>query len=203
MNDFTMKNFLVLLFLLCSLSGFSQKVAVKNNLVYDAAKTPNLSFEFALGRKLTFDTQVGMNFFFYSKDATSPHYKTKKISHWLVQPELRYWTCDVFNGWFFGLHALGGQMNVGGINIPFVLHNGDKHMGNHRYEGYYFGGGLSAGYQWVLSSRFNLEAELGFGYAHAKFDKYKCTTCGKKLGTGHGDYIGPTKAAISIIYMLK
>ena len=70
-------------------------------------------------------------------------------------------------------------------------------------EGYFWGGGLSAGYQWVLSNRFNIEASLGIGYVHARYDKYKCTTCGQKLGKGDADYIGPTRAAISIIYMLK
>ena len=145
-----MKQFFLLVFLLCSAGAFSQKVALKNNLAYDALKTPNLSLEFSMGRKWTFDTQVGMNFFFYTKDATSPRYKTKKFSHWLVQPELRYWTCDVFNGWFFGLHAHGGQMNIGGIDVPFVLQKGDGKMKDHRYEGYFWGGGLSAGYQWYF-----------------------------------------------------
>ena len=198
-----MKYFFLLVFLCCSVEGFSQKVALKNNLAYDALKTPNLSLELSIGRKWTLDTQVGMNFFFYTQDATSSHYRTKKISHWLVQPELRYWTCDVFNGWFFGVHMHGGQTNVGGVNIPFVLQNGDGKMSKHRYEGYFLGGGLSAGYQWIISSRFNMEASLGVGYIHARYDKYKCTTCGKKLGTGSSDYIGPTKAAISIIYLLK
>ena len=93
-----MKPFFLLVFLLCSAGAFSQKVALKNNLAYDALKTPNLSLEFSMGRKWTLDTQVGMNFFFYTRDATSSRYKAKKFSHWLVQPELRYWTCDVFNG---------------------------------------------------------------------------------------------------------
>ena len=62
---------------------------------------------------------------------------------------------------------------------------------------------MSVGYQWVLSNRFNIEASLGIGYVHARYDKYKCATCGKKLGKGDADYIGPTRAAISIIYMLK
>ena len=35
--------------------------------MYDALKTPNLSFEFSVGWKWTFDTQVGMNFFFIQK----------------------------------------------------------------------------------------------------------------------------------------
>lgn len=81
-----MKYFFLLVFLCCSVEGFSQKVALKNNLAYDALKTPNLSLELSIGRKWTLDTQVGMNFFFYTQDATSSHYRTKKISHWLVQP---------------------------------------------------------------------------------------------------------------------
>lgn len=67
MNNSMMKQFFLLVFLLCSAGAFSQKVALKNNLAYDALKTPNLSLEFSMGRKWTFDTQVGMNFFFIRK----------------------------------------------------------------------------------------------------------------------------------------
>ena len=81
-----MKPFFLLVFLLCSAGAFSQKVALKNNLAYDALKTPNLSLEFSMGRKWTLDTQVGMNFFFYTRDATSSRYKAKKFSHWLIGP---------------------------------------------------------------------------------------------------------------------
>ena len=97
---FSVKRSVFLLFLIVCTHSFAQKVALKNNLAYDALKTPNLSVELSMGRKWTLDTQVGMNFFLFTKNATSPRYKNKKFSHWLVQPELRYWTCDVFNGWF-------------------------------------------------------------------------------------------------------
>ena len=43
MNNSMMKPFFLLVFLLCSAGAFSQKVALKNNLAYDALKTPNLS----------------------------------------------------------------------------------------------------------------------------------------------------------------
>ena len=105
-----MKKICFFFFLLFSLQSFSQKVVLKNNLVYDALLTHNLSVEFSLGKKWTLDTQIGMNFFFYENDATANGYKTKKWSHWLVQPEIRYWTCEIFNGWFLGLHAHGGHM---------------------------------------------------------------------------------------------
>lgn len=90
-----MKKTCFFFFLLFSLQAFSQKVVLKNNLVYDALLTPNLSVELSLGKKWTLDTQVGMNFFFYESDATAGGYKTRKWSHWLVQPEIRYWTCEI------------------------------------------------------------------------------------------------------------
>ena len=75
-----MKRTIFLFFLFFCTHSFAQKVAIKNNLAYDALKTPNLSLEFSMGRKWTLDTQVGMNFFFYTQDATSSRYKTKKAS---------------------------------------------------------------------------------------------------------------------------
>jgi hypothetical protein len=198
-----MKKAFLLFCLLFSLPVFAQEFALKNNLAYDALRTPNLSLEFSLGKKWTLDTQTGMNFFFNEKDATADGYKTKKWSHWLVQPEVRYWTCETFNGWFLGMHALGGLMNVGGVDIPFIIQNKDGEMKNHRYEGYYVGGGISAGYHWILSNRISLEATLGVGYARIGYDKFRCTNCGEKIGDGGADYVGPTKAAISIIYMIK
>lgn len=191
-NNSLMKPFFLLVFLLCSAGAFSQKVALKNNLTYDTLKTTNISLEFSMRRKWTLGTQVGMNFFFYTRDPTSSLYKEKKFSHWLVRPELRYWTYALFNDWFFGLHTHGGQMNIGDVDVPFVLQKGDGNMKDHRYEGYFWGGGLSAGYQWVLSNRLNIEASLDIGYVHARYDKYKCTTCGQKLDKGDAAYIGPS-----------
>lgn len=46
-----MKKSIFFFFLLFSLQSFSQRVAIKNNLVYDALLTPNLSLEFSLGEK--------------------------------------------------------------------------------------------------------------------------------------------------------
>ena len=193
---FDMKRILFLVLLLVATTGvYGQKFAVKSNLLYDATATINLGVEVGLAKKWSLDLSGNYNGWKFGDEA--------RMKHWLVQPELRYWACDVFNGWFFGLHFHGGQMNIGGIKLPFILQKGRERMKDYRYEGHFWGGGLSAGYQWVLSNRFNIEASLGIGFVHTRYDKYQCTTCGKKLGKGDADYVGPTRAAISIVYMFK
>ena len=71
-----------------------------------------------------------------------------------------------------------------------------------RYEGWYVGGGVTAGYQWPLSKHWNLETSIGIGYDYIQYDKFKCGNCGEKLKSSHDNYVGPTKAALSLIYML-
>lgn len=190
----TMKKwgFLLVLFSGFALNSQAQQVVLKNNLLYDATTTPNLSLEFGTGRKTTFDVQVGLNPFKFDNNS--------KLKHILVQPEFRYWTCERFNGWFFAAHALGGRFNVGNVKLPFDMM---KDLQEHRYEGWFLGGGLGIGYQWVLSRRWSLEAELGGGYVYIDYDKFKCAECGMRVKGADKNYWGVTKAALSLIYVLK
>lgn len=183
------KVFFFFLFLVTVMSGaYAQKVAVKSNLLYDATSTINLGVEAGLSKKLTLDVSGNYNPWKFKDNA--------KIKHWLVQPELRYWLCERFNGHFFGLHAHYAEYNVGGIKfISGLKHN--------RYEGNLYGAGLSYGYQWLLSNRWSIEAVLGIGWAHLDYGKYPCETCGKKIKDETKDYFGVTKAAVSIIYFIK
>lgn len=172
----------------------AQKVAVKTNLAHWAVGvSPNLALEFALGQKMTLEIGGGLNRWVFSEN--------KKVKHWLVQPELRYWFCESFNGHFIGLHGHGGEFNVGNFDIPIGRLDvfDDK-----RYEGYFYGGGLSYGYQWVLSKRWSLEMGLGAGYAHIDYDKFDGPNyCGEKLDEGKENYWGITKVALSFIYFFK
>lgn len=171
----------------------AQKVAVKTNLAYwGAAVSPNIALEFGLSKKFTLEAGGGFNLWTFDDN--------KKAKHWLVQPELRYWFCDIFNGHFIGLHAHGAQFNVGNWDIPIGRLDVLK---ENRYEGYLYGGGLSYGYQWMLGNRWNLETSIGGGYARIHYDKYPCANCGTKVGEGKTNYWGITKAAVSLIYIIK
>ncbi len=182
----------ILFLMLVTLSSHAQNIGAKTNFLYWATTTPNIGLEAAVGRKHTAQVFFGFNPWKQSGGDQS------SIRHWLLQPEYRYWFCQSFNGWFLGVHAMGGQFNAGGVKLPFGL---KKDLRDHRYEGWYVGGGVTAGYQWPLSKHWNFEASLGIGYDYIQYDKFKCGNCGEKEGRSHDHYVGPTKAALSLIYM--
>ena len=191
-NTGRMKKYLFFILLWIGLPALAQKVSVKTNLLYDATATVNLGAEFALSPRWTLDLSANYNGWTFSDN--------KKWKHWLAQPEARYWLCEAFNGHFVGAHLLGGQYNVGGIDLPFDIFSDLK---THRYEGWYAGAGFVYGYQWLLGRRWSLEAALGLGYVRAQYDRYDCPHCGEWRGSGKKNYVGVTKAAVSLIYVIK
>ncbi|MDO4161251.1 MAG: DUF3575 domain-containing protein [Prevotellaceae bacterium] len=170
----------------------AQNVALKTNTLYWATTTANLGVEASLGKKHTVQLFYGLNPWKQSGGDGS------SLRHWLIMPEYRYWFCQSFNGWFVGAHLMGGEFNAGTVELPFGLF---PELEDHRYEGWYAGGGLTAGYQWVLSKHWNVEASMGVGYDYIKYDKFKCGTCGEKIKSSHTNYFGPTKLALSVLYI--
>lgn len=169
-----------------------QNIAIKNNILYDLTLTPNLGIEMKLSNKSTLNISGGYNPFNLGE--------YKKFKHWMVQPEYRYWLCEKFNGTYLGLHAHGGEFNIADLKLPFGFF---PELKNHKYEGYFYGAGLSIGHQWILSNRWNLEASLGLGYVRFEADKYPCAECGEKIKSSNYNYWGPTKTVISFIYFIK
>lgn len=174
--------------LLTAIAAFAQRAAIKTNLLYDATTTFNLGMEFKTGARTTFNLPVNVNPWTFSDN--------KKWKHVLVQPELRFWTCEPFSRHFFGIHAHYAFYNAGGFG-PFTQ------LKEYRYEGWLAGGGVSYGYNWLLSSRWSLEATIGLGYAFMDYEKFECYKCGTKMKDDTYHYFGPTKAGITLIYYLK
>jgi hypothetical protein len=170
--------------------GQAQDVALKTNLLgWAAGGTMNAGIEVGAGRKVTMQLFGALNPWNYSNE--------RRARFWTAQPEVRYWFCQKFNGHFMGIHLLGGEYNLRHVNLPFNTLP-DLADGEH-YEGWYVGGGVTYGYQWVLSKHWNFEASLGVGYAYSQYKK--CAGCTPK-GHQTRNYVGPTKAALSLIYCL-
>jgi len=173
----------------------AQTVAVKTNLLYDALLNVNAGVEVGLAPKWTLDVSGDFNAWKLSHD--------RRWKHWAVQPEARYWFCDRFAGHFVGVHAHGGQFNIGGVDLDFSLLGTDfSRLKDTRYQGWFVGGGVAYGYAWVLGRHWNLEGEIGVGYAYMNYDRFRCAGCGKKVESDKDHhYVGPTKAAVNLVYL--
>jgi len=166
----------------------SPLLAAKTNLLYWATSTPNIGMEIALGKKWSLDATFGINPWSFKDNGS--------LKHWVVSPELRYWFCKPFERHFLGLHAMYGNYNVG--NISFI-----SALENNIYEGSLYGGGLTYGYHFPLKGRWGMELNIGLGFLRLQHDKYKCKDCNEKLGRFKENYLGPTKAGVSLIYVIN
>ncbi len=159
--------------------------ALRTNILGWGAITPNLGFEVGLGRRTSLDVEGYYNPWVLDKA------QNKKLQFILLQPELRFWTCERFNRHFIGIHFNGANYNASGI------------FNGRRYEGYLAGAGISYGYQWIIGKRWNIEATVGVGWARLWHDVFDTPTSGDIIHREAKNYFGPTKAGISFIYIIK
>ena len=188
---------LVMLCIALSLSSAAvgQKVALKTNLIGDALLNPNLGIELGIAPKWSLDVPASFNAWNLSHD--------RKWKHWYVQPGVRYWFCDRMAGHFVGMHLHGGQYNIGGWDGHVKFLNTDfRRLKDSRFQGWFAGAGISYGYSWILGKHWNIEAEIGFGWAYSRYDRFECAGCGRKVESDRvHNYVGPTKGAINMVYV--
>ena len=175
----------------------SPEFDLKTNLLQDAVGTMSIGGEVKLSRRSSLDVNLLWNPWTFT-DHTM--YK-----QWRVSPEIRWWprqkgawddATSALHGHFLGVHLIGGEYNYSRVRLPF---NAFPDLKSHRFEGWFVGGGISYGYRYNVSRRFALEAEIGVGVAHIAYDKYACGACGERVGKGSRIYVGPTRAALSLI----
>lgn len=185
-----------------------KEVAVKTNFVHDATGSLNLAVEYAFLPKWSFELP-----FSYNRWLVLPE-KSAQWKHAIFQPAFRYWTCERFNGWFFGIHAILGKTSIGSLYDFSQIHPSLPNLKDFMlYRALVLGGGLSAGYDVALGRHWNLEFELGLGYAYIEGDEYELVynaATGKRAPRANAlpvrkdakfDYFGPTKASIALVYI--
>jgi hypothetical protein len=201
--------FFIFLAILFANAGFSQgkqsvsdvsespKFVVKTNALYWFTTTPNLSLETTLSAKLTLDISANFNPWKFSKEA--------RFQHFLIQPELRYWFDNPMQGHFVGIHAHYLRVNVGLIdgtltNFPFNMRL--SFLPDFRKKGNIFGIGAAYGYSWKLGTKWYLEGVASLGYAHLNYLVFRKN--GEQMGgTHYYNYVGPTKLAVNLVYVIK
>lgn len=194
---------LTLMAVLSPLKGAGQNaVALKTNLVADAALSPSFALEVGLGTK--WSLEVGGSLCLWNWPGTSMRWR-----HAVLQPELRYWFCERFQGWFIAAHAIGGKANIGNIDTPMKLPGTDlATLKDGRYQGWGIGGGLGVGWAFPVAKHWSVELEAAGGFVSSKSERYEWTASSDRSDPGHRTlaevghhYWGPTKASVAIVYI--
>ena len=205
-NHATRRLAAAVMILLCSITVSAQEIvyqhdtltyshtqpwALRNNLLYDAALTPNLGFDLRLSENWSLGGTVGY------RPWPTDDMQTTKWRHLLIMPELRHWNDSVFaDTWFWGLNAIYSHYNVSNLGFPVAtLYPSIK---DERRQGDLVAVGASIGRSWRLSRLFRLEAEVGLDVGYAWGDRYECGHCGTKIGDYDGPFLLP-KLALNIV----
>ena len=189
------RKILLFVILFVPAAAASQQIAIKTNIVDDALLNANVGVEVGVAPKWSVDMPVSLNYWKLSHN--------RQWRHWAVQPGVRYWLCERFQGHFFGAHAHGGMYNIGGFDGKLNFLGTDfRKLKDTRYQGWFAGAGISYGYAWILGKHWNIEAEIGLGFSYTRYDRFKCSGCGQKVESDKPHtYWGPTKAAINVVYI--
>ena len=184
---------MLLSLILAAFSASAQAVALKTTLLYDGYASPSLGIEVGMAPKWTFDLSANTNYWSVNKH---------EWKHWEVTPEFRYWFCEKFQGNFIGVNVMGGMYNFAKIGgLKKFLNNDLSVLKHNRIKGWGVGAGIVYGHSWVLGTHWNLEAEIGVGWIYTRYDQYDLKTGVKVKDNAVHNYVGPTKAAVNIVYV--
>src|SRR5690554_188397 len=192
MRNLLKKSIAILVFLVFFLpDNHAQKhIGIKTNILHWATASPNLGVEVAFRYKMTLELSGGFNPFTFNDN--------KQWKHWVIWPEIRYWPWEAFNGHSIGVHGVFAEFDVGGLDIPIKKLESLK---DRRVDGNVNGIGLSYGYAWIIGNNLLLEANVGAGYGRLNYDVLTIGEDGYKINEGRKHYFGPTKGAISLVYL--
>lgn len=164
-------------------------IALKTNLLYDAALTPNVGIEFYLGSGWSLEAEG--NFAWWKFESSHKRYRVATGGL-----ELRKWlspSSTPLHGHFIGLYGMAGMYDI--------------KLGSTGYEstGAAYSAGLSYGYSTPIGRKLNLEFSLGLGYIGGKYKEYEyneADDCYPWLRTRDRTYFGPTKAKVSLVWLI-
>lgn len=160
------------------------RLAVKTNLLYDAALLPDIEVEWRINNNWSLALEGGVAW--WGKYSNEKSYRLAMVS-----PEVKRWffTRGPWHGLYVGLFGGAG------------LYDFEKTSKGYRGEGAM--GGLSVGYMWPVSRCLSLEAALGGGYLYTRYKEY--TPIGDHhvyQRTKNLNYFGPLKVKFALVWRL-
>ena len=159
----------------------AQRLALKTNAIDWLILSPNLTVEARLSSRLSLQLGVAAN-------PTHISIANVQLTNFRVEPELRYWFNRPMARHFMALSATAATFN---------LRFKDRH-----FNGDAVGAGLSYGYAVVLSDHWNMEAEIGVGFAHISAKDYRGDKAPASKNYTHIKPV-PIRVGLSFAYIFK
>lgn len=172
-------------------------MALKTNMLYDAAFTPNVGIEFYLGRRWS----IGANWMYAWWDNQS------KDQFWRIYGgdlELRRYVGrrskeKPLTGHHIGLY---GQIATYDFSFGDRGYMGGEPGGN-IFDKPSYGGGFAYGYALPVAKRLNIDFTIGVGYLGGEYKEYlPIDDCYVWQNTKQRHWFGPTKAEISLVWLI-
>ncbi|WP_291586513.1 DUF3575 domain-containing protein [Bacteroides sp.] len=169
------------LLLLCNTTNLrAQRVALKTNLADWGTGSPNISAEFAISNSFSLDLTGAGSIF---KPKNNLYFR-----HVRLQPELRYWFRNLLSRYYIGITAFYSTYDVGYKKRGAF---GDA-----------YATGVTYGYNWILSRRWNFELCGGIGAIYYRMVHYT-PPAPHPHPNKSGWMVAPVKLGISFVYILK
>ena len=168
-------------------------IAVKTNMLFDAALAPNIELERWVGKNRRFSVMAEVWFPWYVWKHNSRAYELLTIGlegrYWLTRSKKH--NNRPITGWFIGAYAAGGKY--------------DFEWNSKGNQGEFTSLGLSVGYTWRIGRNLNLEASAAGGWVAGPYHHYVGMFNDTHLiwqRNEHLSYFGPTKLKFSLVWLL-
>lgn len=170
--------------LLCG-SVAAQNFSLSAN-VLDIANMGTLNLEASCGIAKQWSVEAGLKYNpFYYGEAPAEFAERQRS----CEAGARFWPWHIYSGWWLSGKLKYQEYNHGGIRSPGAS------------EGDRYGGGLSAGYSFMINTHLNLNVGLGLWGGLDKWTAYECLRCGRVTGTGSNFFLRPNDILLSLSYI--
>ena len=169
-------------------------LALKTNLLFDAALMPNVEIEVPVGKRWSVNGEYAFPWWQFDRGKYCMQVLMGGLEgrYWLGSRKSRE-VREVLTGHFLGLYAGGGKY--------------DLQWGEKGYQGEFFiAAGVSYGWATRIARHLHLEFNIGIGLLRTDYRHYHARDNYQTLlwqENGKYTWFGPTKAKISLVWLLN
>jgi len=171
----------------CFVPAFAQRMSLATDaLGYAQLGTLNAELSYSIHRHWTAIAGGRYNPFSFKFGSDNHVVNAKQRTGYLGA---RFWPWHVFSGWWVSGKFQYQEYNMGGLRSPKTR------------EGERIGGGVAAGYTYMINPHLNIEFAVGGWAGRDDYRIYECPVCGLTLDEGKKFFILPNDISVALSFI--